>query len=454
MASFVVSPPYSIYLNDYTDAPGKMNLSLYVSDLETDNLRVRLRFTIEGNNITIRTKPDYLPAPILLSGGSSEVLDAQELMGYFSTSNLLFEGEGRGQFYTNGKLPEGIYRFCVEAVEVNRGAVVSNKACAMAWVILNDPPIWNFPQQNEVVRATNPQNVMFSWTPRHTGSPNAAFSVEYEVRIVEIWPEGRNANDAINAQAAFHTFKTSQTQFVMGPSEPSMIAGRSYALRIKAVDSYGFDLFKNNGFSEVLRFTFGDPCNPPTDIIESNISQTSAELAWTPSPRNSAFRFEYREVGTAEPYPLSDWYTVVYNSPKATLTTLKPGSKYEYRVSSNCQTLISEPRMADFFSTTSPVNTDFRCNQAFVITVPSLTIPPIRMPTVGEYVNINSLKMKITEVRQEGTDAISGIANLEVPFVNVTIPVEFSNIKLNGSMEALANGQIRFIKNAVLEKIK
>ena len=362
-ASLSINPPYSIYLNDYTESALKMNLSLFVADLEIENLRVRLRITIEGNGISIHSKPEYMPTPILLNGGSSEFIDGQELLGYLSTQNLNYQGPGRDQFYANSKLPEGIYRFCIEVIEINRNAVVSNQACATSWVILNDPPIWNLPTQSEIVRATNPQNILFNWTPRHTGSPNAAFSVLYEVTMVEIFPEGRNANDAINSQTPFHQFTTTETQFVMSPSDPTLTPGRSYAVRLKAIDQLGYDLFKNQGFSEVLMFTFGDPCNAPTDIVVNNISQSSADLSWAPSAKNTAFRVDLREVSTTSPYPISDWYSMNYNTQKATIYKLESGKKYEYKLYANCQTLISEPTLSDYFSTNPATNPDFNCNQ-------------------------------------------------------------------------------------------
>lgn len=447
-ASLSINPPYSIYLNDYTESAIKMNLSLFVADLEIENLRVRLRITIEGNGISIHSKPEYMPTPILLNGGSSEFIDGQELLGYLSTQNLNYQGPGRDQFYANSKLPEGIYRFCIEVIEINRNAVVSNQACATSWVILNDPPIWNLPTQSEIVRATNPQNILFNWTPRHTGSPNAAFSVLYEVTMVEIFPEGRNANDAINSQAPFHQFTTTETQFVMSPSDPTLTPGRSYAVRLKAIDQLGYDLFKNQGFSEVLMFTFGEPCNAPTDIAVNNISQKSADISWLPSAKNTAFRVDLREVSTTSPYPISDWYSLNYNTQKATLYKLESGKKYEYKLYGNCQTLISEPTLSDYFSTNPATNPDFNCNQNLSLSILGKIPTKFELPKIGQYLDINGLKIKIADIRQVGTDKLSGTALLEIPFLKgLSIPIEFSDIRLSDKFEALPGGKISFPKN-------
>ncbi len=46
----------------------------------------------------------------------------------------------RSDYQRAGKLPEGVYQICFEVLEYNRGIKVSNTACGVAWMILNDPP--------------------------------------------------------------------------------------------------------------------------------------------------------------------------------------------------------------------------------------------------------------------------------------------------------------------------
>src|SRR5699024_598589 len=147
-----------------------------------------LRLRIEGEGIKIETKPGYLPPSLFIHGGVPLRLEGADLGTYFDPNHLNFQGITRQQFQKMGKLPEGIYRFCFEVLEYNRGMKISNSACVVAWVILNDPPIINLPENNVKLRAQVPQNIVFQWTPRHTGSPNAAFSTAYEFRMVEVWP--------------------------------------------------------------------------------------------------------------------------------------------------------------------------------------------------------------------------------------------------------------------------
>ena len=195
----------------------------------------------------------------------------------------------RSVFTKTGKLPEGVYRFSVEVLSYNRDVPLSNRGSAMAWIILNDPPLLNVPRKDTKIKIIDPTNILFTWTPRHTGSPNSAFSTEYIFRMVEIWPDNRNANDAFLSQPALLEETTSQTQFIYGLEHTSLIPGRKYAWSVQARDIEGKDLFKNHGKSEVFVFQFGDALNPPENITQ-NKSNNATVIACTdrwPGPRCS-----------------------------------------------------------------------------------------------------------------------------------------------------------------------
>jgi hypothetical protein len=45
-----------------------------LGELDRTNYRVKLRLTIEGQGITLRTKTTYLPSPIVLFGGGGTLM--------------------------------------------------------------------------------------------------------------------------------------------------------------------------------------------------------------------------------------------------------------------------------------------------------------------------------------------------------------------------------------------
>lgn len=223
----VLIPPYSVYLADYTNgATDRLILNLVLNDVTRPELKVRLRTRIIGQNILLETKPEYIGKELVLQGGIPLRITGSELIEYFNPNNLNFSGISRREFDKTGSLPAGFYQFCFEVLEYNRGVKISNSICANGWLILNDPPIINLPRNGEKLTPTQPQNIVFQWTPRHTGSPNSAFSTEYDIKLVELWPVNRNPNDAILTSPPILETTTRGTTFIYDVSQtPWNLAG-------------------------------------------------------------------------------------------------------------------------------------------------------------------------------------------------------------------------------------
>src|SRR5689334_17359695 len=140
-------PPYTLNVSDYYNgASEKLVLLLTNTDLNKPTLQVRLRMSIQGQTAKLISRDGYYP-PISLDGGVATRISLADLAPYFNADNLIFEGITRAQYVQSGKLPEGFYQFCFEAVEVNSGQVVGRSSCAMAWISLSDPPLLNLPRK-------------------------------------------------------------------------------------------------------------------------------------------------------------------------------------------------------------------------------------------------------------------------------------------------------------------
>ncbi len=57
----IVTPPYSLYLSDYASPESNFQVILNLRELDRPEYRVKLRVTIEGMGITLRTRPSYVP---------------------------------------------------------------------------------------------------------------------------------------------------------------------------------------------------------------------------------------------------------------------------------------------------------------------------------------------------------------------------------------------------------
>lgn len=444
-ATVQLTPPYSLYLADYVESgTERLALNIFLADIARPSLDVRFRLRIVGQGVTIETKPEYRPAPISIQGGVPMRLISTDLADYFNSNNLNFQGITRREYDQRGKLPEGVYQFCFEVLEYNRGAKISNTACGTAWMILNDPPIVNLPRQNEKLKVQSPQNILLQWTPRHTGSPNSAFTTNYDVTMVEVWPSTRNPNDAILTSPPIFETTTSSTTVVYGPAETPLEPGRRYAFRVRARSIAGvdeLDLFKNNGYSEVISFVYGDACDLPTGINATSIGTSKFSLAWDGLFNHTAYRVRYREAGT------TNWYENNVTSANADIYSLKPATVYEYQVAATCGFYDGQ------YSTVAKVTTNPLPEAEYACGAPmgTFNIDPKELTgslKAGDIIQAGDFDVKLTKVT--GSNGVfSGEGVIEVPYFNkAKVKTSFSDISVNKELR-MVNGYMNVTGAAV-----
>lgn len=442
-ATMQLTPPYSLYLADYT-APGsnRIMVNVLLKDLTRADLQTRLKLTIEGVGVSITTKPTYRPQPLYLQGGLPVMLTPDDLAPYFNPDNLIFQGVSKNEILKGGALPEGLYRVCIEVLDYNLGAEVSNRACASAWMILNDPPIINLPSQNEKLRAQDPQNIVFQWTPRHTGSPNAAFGTEYEFELVELWPDNRNPNNAIQSTPPIYQGTTFSTTLIYGPAETPLVPGRKYAFRVKAKAMVGvdeLDLFKNNGYSEVFTFTYGDACIAPKVISATTISSSRVQVTWDTEPVHTEFIVGYKKQGNDQ------WQEQRTYLNEVTISSLQPEATYEFRVRSICGSINGENTETVTATTSEEPVTNFTCGAgAGAYELENQDPLPELKP--GDIFKAGDVEVRAFDV-QGYNGNYSGIGHAEMPWLrHVKVRVEFSSIFINSDYQML-RGAVKTIFN-------
>lgn len=442
-ADIQMKAPYSLYLSDYA-MPGsdKMRVNLRLLQTNRPLYAVALRFTIEGAGITITSATTRNHEPINLSGGETVVISGSDLASYFQPENLVFNGFDKNQYLQTHKLPEGIYQITVEAIDFNNyssGLVVSNKGTTTAWFMLNDPPRFNQPIGGDVVQATFPQNVFVQWLPQHLNSPNGSFDSEYELKLVEINPgqniETRNqidlqvANQAIQSQDPIYETVTTSTSVIYNNSMPLLIPGKFYAMRVRVREKFGLDLFKNNGYSEVVWFRFGEACLSARNLQVDVPNFRKAELKWDANGNNTRFVVSYR------PESGGDWYEQETLVPSSILTDLQPSTAYEYQIRAYCGSLPAET--SDPFSFKTPEdnqqNAEVRCGEATAnLTIDNTTA--LASASAGVTFKVGAFEMRVLEV--DGSNGTyTGKGEIFVPFLATMIKTEFSSIRVNASKE-------------------
>jgi TANFOR domain-containing protein len=450
-----LTPPYSLYLSDYA-APGSERLlvTAFLIDATRPELNVRFRLRIEGNGIKIETKPEFLPPPVALLGGVPLQLVSSDLAAYFDPRNLNFTGITQREIEQRGALPEGLYQFCFEVIEYNRGVKISNTGCAVAWLILNDPPIVNLPRDNEKIRIQDPQQVVFQWTPRHRGSPNSAFNAEYDFKLVEVWPSTRNPNDAILTSPVIFQTTTSETTLIYGPAETPLEPGRRYAFQIRARAYAGADevsLFKNNGFSQVYTFVYGDACLVPQNIVTSDIGTTRFSVNFEGAPNHSSYSLRYRPIPNPQvptsnaqspspnpQVPSSNWYTTTSLTPNLTINSLQPNTRYEFQVNAGCGTFTSDYSLLTSVTTKDNPGTQYSCG----VPLTPFNLDPsqlINSLKIGDVIKAGDFDVTLSKVSgSNGT--FSGEGVIEVSYFNrAKVKAEFTNVNVNNEMR-MVNG--------------
>ncbi|MEY8862121.1 fibronectin type III domain-containing protein [Tenacibaculum singaporense] len=323
-------PPYSLKISDYaTTSSEKLYANILLTDVNEVGRRIRLKMYIEGQGLSITTQ-DVIAGetPIYLDGGINLRLSNLDLQAYFQLNNLV--GITPGQY--NAPLPNGGYDFCFEVYDYFTNRKLSNKSCTTVYLLQNDPPILNLPFKDNIVNATNPQNVLFTWTPRHSNTSN----VQYEFTLKELW-DVQNPQANFLASVPFYQTNTYSTTLLVGPEAPQLLSGKIYGWQVRAFVSDGVNetsVFKNDGKSEIFWFKYLEDCKPPSFVISQALTAESVQVNWQ-SSEHLRYRIQYRKKGFGD----DDWFEVNSYTNEGKIRNLEAATIYEFRVGGECTQL-------------------------------------------------------------------------------------------------------------------
>ncbi len=447
-----LTPPYSVYLADYA-RPGSEQMKVYLllRDLSEPEHEVRLRLTIEGAGIRLQTNPNFLPPPITLQGGMPLIVSGETLAPYLESQNLLFSGISQSQYEQRRALPEGFYRFTIEVTDYRRGdRVLSNPATFMAWFTLNEPPRMTAPLCGSEIKLQEPANILFQWMNGGNLSPGQTLSTEYEFTLVEVYPQDRNAEDAIRSSIPLLQTITTQTSYLYGVTEAALIPGQKYAYRVRAIDTEGRSMFKNEGYSQTCTFTYGEgiTLNPPDGIRVYAENSRKALVNWHLSIDPDSYRVDYRRKAETGEEALA-WFSIETQADQVVLRDLEPETTYEVRIASLFNNYVS--RYSSIQTFTTPAVVVNACGAAPVIPVTASTKPLITA-MAGQYWKVGDFEMQVRGVRG-GDGVFSGWGVMHIPYLSMQAAVKFDNVWIDedynlvrGEVVALSEGIEAFQK--------
>lgn len=260
-----IAPPYSVYLSDYFALDNnQLRLNLLFTDLNEPSWDVKLRFTIEGDGLRISTDLNFIPDPINLTPGAPSVLYAADLAEYLDYNHLTFAGAHANELLRNGRLKEGFYRFCFEALDHQSGKPLSQVSCASVWIMLKEPPYLITPVRGTHISTDITQNISFQWQMANEASVNPEDHTEYQLSVFEVTDANIDPMYAISSNKVLPVFTSdwiTQTRFVYDMGAPTLDIGKKYVYRVQARNENGLSQYKNNGFSEAGWFYYGYPIN-------------------------------------------------------------------------------------------------------------------------------------------------------------------------------------------------
>ncbi|WP_123901214.1 fibronectin type III domain-containing protein [Flavobacterium davisii] len=426
-----VLPPYLSTLSSYaTTANQKYLVNIYTSDLNVVHRQVRLKLYIEGNGIQAQSVPVVLGANnLFINGGETLQLSNIDLAPYFQLENLT----GINQNQYSGTLPQGNYKYCVEVYDFITNQRISQKSCTFYYFVYNEPPLLNTPTQHQVVTFQEPQNLFFTWTPRHINAVN----IEYEFELVEILDQQVPSNHAFLTQIPLYKTTTPTTALLYGPTEPQLIAGRKYAWRVKALSQPGFGdkaVFNNDGYSEIFDFVYPGNCQPPKFVLAVSLNATQTKITWQSDPSYLDYKIEYRKKGS------TTWYPTAYYNNEAKIYDLEAGATYEYRVGGECIGGLVNYTPVDEFTQPTKDAIAIKCGMKPNVDLSNVALFQGELPN-DQVIMAGDFAIKLTEVRGKG--AYTGKGYVSVPYLSfVKIGVEFKDISINTDFK-LVKGDIK-----------
>lgn len=424
-------PPFTPNFSTWADpVNNKLGVILLLNDREEPGYQVRLRFTISGQGIIIRSRDNWPARPISLTYGMPRQLSSADLTEYFRLENLDFTGYSQQAYLNNGGLPEGVYSLCVEAIDYSRSTEesASAKACTFIQAQLLDPPVLLSPYGNQTPIV--PQSLLVQWQARHT----AAFITRYRVEFYAIHPQDNLTAEQIYTlqQPVVETELNGITSTLIDASFPLLEAGRQYLVRVQARDPLGVAAFKNAGYSEPVIFQYGLECLPPEGISVNVQSFDRARVDWNLQSGASRYVVRYREKN-----PNANWYEGVTAFNFLILENLVSGTTYEIQLQSECAGVPgSFGSLYEFTTQSRPLirSADLPdCGAELSDLTPPANRTNINLLSFSDTVIVGRFPMRLMEVRPSPTlpGAWDGIGHIYLEWLGRRINCVFKELRVN-----------------------
>lgn len=298
----VLKPPYASNYSAYENLANRAIITLVGA---TRNLDIYLTGTLANtqSDFFVYTSDDFLSSGVTFTLPASQtriIMNDVSKMRFLARNNVIHQGISEPDWMNilqNDQLPEGQYELCVQAMEkdVDGNPHELGRGCAVFSITRAQPPVITMPQDGQYLNPQQP-NTVFSWTPVIGNTIGA--NVVYDLYVTKVL-NGQNPADAIegaiNYKANNPIIKKNLTsnQYVTQPYDLKIDSNTLYAVAVVAHDLNKKVGFANNGRSEIVTFTKGNPLT----VIPAT---TPLEIKTAPKQKATGF-----DVTNVDPVPYS-----------------------------------------------------------------------------------------------------------------------------------------------------
>ncbi|MDI9358605.1 MAG: fibronectin type III domain-containing protein [Phycisphaerales bacterium] len=434
-----VLPPFSTVLSNYYSTR-KLIVILTALDFQKPELMVRLRMSIQGSAIKLSSVNDQVSPILTIRFGVPFEVSMNDLSYYFNPDHLQFVGISKEQYQRQGYLPEGYYQLCFEVLDAQSGRVISFPNCASVYLSLSEPPILNTPENSDNIAYSNPNYILFNWTPRHLNTSISFATTQYRFQITEVWDNQIDPAIAFQNTSPFFQTITNTTTYIYGPQAPPLLPGKKYAWRVQVLaheTTQQPTVFRNDGYSPVFSFTYQDDCPvPDQDIVL--IENGKVVIAWEPNIKIQRYTIKYRERYNTN----AQWFTQSINTSEhqVTLWDIKPATVYDYQLGGLCVSN-QDPVYGIVKSFETPVE---ETNNAYCGLLPNLNLSNVSLLDslhVHDHFYTGDFPIEVTQIDKQRRP-FTGQGFVIIPFLAKTkIKVHFNDIDINKDKQ-LVHGTI------------
>lgn len=450
-ATSQIIPPYPSNFSAFTSpGQGGLRLILVLQDLRQGSITVGLAVEVARDGRTLfKTSPGAKLPPIELSAGVPQLLAKEGLSPYFQSPQLEFTGAySREAYGQNQALPEGFYTITFRAFDFYRPDVgLSLPASATFFLGQNAPPLLNLPQCGETLPLQNPQQVLFSWTPRHT----LPRPVEYGFSLYEIRPPGRDPNDVVLSSRPIYQSLGPSPQLIYDALAPPLIEGTGYAWQVR-VSAQGAH-FTNQGRSEVCHFVYGgtgqdNSLGRVRNFQAQALTESRAQVLWEAAPEVfDGYRVYFKRQGEAW-----TWHSRTLKGgavAQMDLLPLVPGLVYELKMQ-GIKGQVAGP-YTDLALVEMPSARVLGCRPPDVGKSLATPAPPLGQLGPNQIVKAQDLELTISQAQSQGRPGWYGPGKgfVRIPFLgNANFAVSFQSIYISEDFQVTA-GELHLLSQGL-----